>query len=725
MADFLFELFSEEIPARLQASGAEDLKRLVGEALKERGLSYEAAIAWSSPRRLMLHMTGLPLVQPDQREERRGPRVNAPSEAVEGFLKSLGWTDPQALEIREDPKGKGAFYTAVIERKGEATPVCLAQILPTLIRRFPWPKSMRWGAASERSDALRWIRPLHSILALWCPDPETSEIIPFTLDGIASGRITYGHRFMAPQPIAVRHFEDYREALERAFVILDPERRHQIIQHEAQTLAMAQGLTWVEDEALLEELVGLAEYPMMLLGKFDAAFLKMPPELLQLTIRTHQKSFVLRGKDGQLAPFFLLMSHLQPRDGGALITAGYSRVVHARLTDALYFWTTDRQSLPDYARASPALPPLDQRLEKIRTLAIIFHARLGTQTARIERLRRLAGRIAPLFEVNPPQAERAALLCKADLVTEVVAEFPELQGVMGRAYAQDQGEASDVCWAIEDHYKPQGPRDQLPRNPTGLLLALVDKCDLLVGFWMIGEKPTGSKDPYALRRAALGLIRIILEKNVRLPLRSILKQAAQLYEVSPKEASVLGTSLQMDAALLEDLLTFILERLKIYKKEMGVPHDVIEAVLILDEQSDLVMLVRRLEILQAFLETEAGLSVLAVYRRAANILRAEAKKESAEIGEGVYDPGLFQHEEEENLAQVLSKAQIRVQEALAREEFQEALDSLHALSPVVEAFFTSVTVNAEQQDLRRNRLRLLAHLCTLMHRVADFSKIAR
>ncbi|PPC93508.1 MAG: glycine--tRNA ligase subunit beta, partial [Methylocystis sp.] len=502
MSDLLLELFSEEIPARMQRQAADDLKRLVTNALVDRGLTYEGAVAYATPRRLALQVVGLPSRQPDIREERKGPRVGAPEAAVAGFLKSAGLASLDQATIAKDKKG-AEFYLAVIERAGAETIDVLAEILPAIIKSFPWPKSMRWGAASERGDSLRWVRPLHSIVATFGPETESPEVVRFEVDGIASGNVTHGHRFLAPQPIRVKRFEDYALSLERAKVVIDAARRRDIILHDAKDLAFAQGLELVEDAGLLEEVAGLVEWPVTLMGAFDESFLSIPPEVIRATIRVNQKCFVLR-EDNALTNRFILVSNIEASDGGATVVAGNERVIAARLSDAKFFYETDLKT-----RLEDRLPKLD---------AIVFHEKLGTQGERVKRIAALAKELAPIVGADDFLAERAAMLCKADLVSEMVGEFPELQGLMGRYYAAAQGEDASVAAAIEEHYKPQGPGDRIPTDPTSIAVALADKLDTLVGFWAIDEKPTGSKDPYALRRAALGVIRIVLENELRLQL---------------------------------------------------------------------------------------------------------------------------------------------------------------------------------------------------------------
>lgn len=525
MADFLLELFSEEIPARMQTQAADDLKRLVTDALVEQGLSFEGAVSFATPRRLALHIAGLPERQQDRREVKKGPRVGAPEAAVQGFLKSAGLASLEEARIEVEPK-KGEFYVAVIEHPGRGTAELLAEILPGIFRSFPWPKSMRWGAASAAPEALRWVRPLHSIVATFGPETEETEIVAFSLDGITAGNRTRGHRFMAPESFGVRRFDDYVSALEKAKVVLDPERRRDIILFDAQSLAYAQGLELVVDMALLEEVAGLVEWPVVLMGEFDSAFLAIPPEVIRATIRANQKCFVLRDPaTGGLANKFILTANIVAPDGGQAIAAGNGRVVRARLSDAKFFYDTDLQM-----KLEDRLPKLDD---------IIFHEKLGSQGERVKRLMLLAGTLAPLIGADAIAATRAAKLAKADLTSEMVGEFPELQGLMGKYYALAQGEPEEIAGAIEDHYKPQGPSDRIPTDTVAIAVALADKFDTLIGFFAIDERPTGSKDPFALRRATLGIIRLILENELRLP---ILKIAAQVLSIFARMSEAIQES---------------------------------------------------------------------------------------------------------------------------------------------------------------------------------------
>ncbi|SFE67419.1 glycine--tRNA ligase subunit beta [Methylobacterium sp. 13MFTsu3.1M2] len=697
MPDLLLELRSEEIPARMQRRAAEDLKKLVTDALVARGFLYEGARAFSTPRRLALHIAGLPARGEAVREERRGPRVGAPEAAVQGFLKGAGLTSLDQATTVTDPK-KGEFYLAVIERPGRETLDVLAELLPEIVKSFPWPKSMRWGAASAEPGSLRWVRPLQSIVATFGPETETPEVVPVSVAGIAAGTVTYGHRFLAPEAIEVRRFDDYIQALERAKVILDADRRKDVVLHDARDLAFARGLDLVEDEGLLEEVSGLVEWPVVLMGSFDASFLDIPAEAIRATIRANQKCFVLRkGGSEDLAPAFILVSNLVATDGGQAITAGNERVVRARLSDAKFFWETDKAT-----RLEDRLPKLD---------SIVFHEKLGTQGERIARIAALAKDLAPLVGADPALAERAARLAKADLVTEMVGEFPELQGLMGRKYAALQGEHDSVCAAIEEHYKPLGPSDRVPTDPVSIAVALADKLDTLAGFWAIDEKPTGSKDPFALRRAALGVIRLILDRGLRLRL---------LEQVGAADRGLAGRA----GADARDLLGFLADRLKVYLRDQGARHDLIDAVFALSGQDDLLMVVRRVEALGQFLDTEDGKNLLAGYKRAANILRIEEKKDGRAY-DSAPDAALAAAGEpaERALAEALAKARETASASIAREDFAGAMQALSTLRAPVDAFFQDVTVNAPDAKLRENRLALLNALRAATREVAEFAKI--
>ena len=501
MPDLLLELFSEEIPARMQGKAADDLKKLVTDALVEAGLVYEGARAFVTPRRLALTVQGVPAKQPDVKDEKKGPRVGAPEQAIAGFLKAAGFTSIDQAKVQPDKKGD--FYVAVIDKPGRDAIAVISEIIPRVVRQFPWPKAMRWGAASAKPGALQWVRPLHAIVATFGPETEDPEVLSFDVEGVAVGNTTYGHRFMAPGAITVKHIHDYEKKLLDAKVVIDPQRRQEIILTDAKNLAFAQGYELVEDQGLLAEVAGLVEWPVVLMGSFDTDFLSIPGEVIRATIRNNQKCFVVRDpKTGKLANKFILTANIEATDGGKAIIAGNERVIRARLSDAKFFYDTDLKT------------KLEDRLPKFEQ--IVFHEKLGTQAERIARIERLAAKLAPLVGADVEKTKRAARLAKADLLTEVVGEFPEVQGLMGRYYAQAQGEDAAVAQAIEDHYKPAGPNDRVPSDPVSIAVALADKIDMLVGFWSIDEKPTGSKDPFALRRAALGIIRIVLDNSLRL-----------------------------------------------------------------------------------------------------------------------------------------------------------------------------------------------------------------
>ena len=785
MPDLLLELFSEEIPARMQAKAADDLRKLVTDRLVDAGLVYEGAKAFVTPRRLTLWVQGIPIQQPDVREEKKGPRVGAPAAALQGFLKAAGLTSIDQAQVQSDPK-KGDFYIARIERSGRAASAVLCEILPAIVRTFPWPKSMRWGEGT-----LQWVRPLHTIVATFGPETEEPQVLPFAIDGIAAGNVTHGHRFLAPQAITVRRLDDYAAALEKAKVVLDPARRRDMILADSRNLAFAQGFELVEDAGLLAEVAGLVEWPVVLMGAFEEDFLSIPPEVIRTTVRANQKCFVLtkgegalpsplwggvggggdaneggdasigitptpalqadlphKGEGKMLAPRFILVANTEASDGGKAIIAGNERVIRARLSDAKFFYETDLKT------------PLEERVTKLSD--IVFHEKLGTQVERVERIERLARRIAELIGADANATARAARLAKADLVTEMVGEFPELQGLMGKYYALAQGESESVARAIEDHYKPVGPSDRVPADPVAIAVALADKLDTLVGFWAIDEKPTGSKDPYALRRAALGIIRIVLENELRLPLLPIidfaskpvlgrgyyLARAKDLLEIeslasrlvsdvlrrwTEKIAVVTGAEepVPADAAseadmkastLAKDLLVFLGERLKVQLRDQGARHDLVDAVFALPGHDDLLLVARRVEALGRFLETEDGANLLAGYRRATNILRIEEKKDSQSY-HGRPFPELYAQDEERELAAANQATKQEAEAAVAHDDFAGAMSALSKLRPHVDAFFDKVTVNADKPDLRENRLKLLNEIREATRSVADFSRI--
>ncbi|OYR10897.1 glycine--tRNA ligase subunit beta [Brucella grignonensis] len=763
MPDLLLELFSEEIPARMQRKAAGDFKKMITDGLVEAGLTYEATTAYWTPRRLTLDIRGLTVRSKDVHEDVKGPSVTAPEQAIVGFLKKVGLTDVSQAHVHSDPK-KGDFYVAHLTKPGRAAEEVIAELVPQTIRNFPWPKSMRWGAASSKPGALRWVRPLQSILCTFGPETEETVVVDFDVDGIKSGNVTYGHRFLSDgQAIKVRRFEDYVDKLEKAFVVLDAERRKEIISQDANNLAFASGLELVEDAGLLEEVSGLVEWPVVLMGEFEEEFLAIPPEVIQLTIRVNQKCFVTRkqGETEALSNKFILVSNIAARDGGTEIAYGNGKVVRARLSDALYFWHTDQHDLPDLDKLLASgekfdldlKKPLDQRMARLDALNVTFHAKLGTQGARVERIRELASQIAPLVGADPKLAARAAVLAKADLTTEVVGEFPELQGAMGRKYALLQGEDESVATALEEHYKPQGPSDFVPKNPVAVAVALADKLDTLVGFWAIDEKPTGSKDPFALRRAALGVIRLVLSQDWKFPLLPLLRSAyAALKEgqvqrklrefeaklADEKSGDVDGEqdvdnalrNLETQARaeieanaepLLADLLSFLHDRFKVHLKEDGARHDAIDAVLTSDADN-LLLVARRLEALIVFINEEDGKNLLAGTKRAANILAAEEKK-GTKVAQSV-DAALLKLDEEKALYAAVTLAAQEAEEAIAREDFGGAMLALAKLRGPVDTFFEKVLVNDEDENVRANRLALLEQIRTATSKVADFSKIA-
>jgi len=677
MPDFLLELFSEEIPARMQRAAAKDLERLVVGALADRGLMFEGTRALAGPRRLTLAIAGLPAKQPDTSEERKGPRVGAPEKAIEGFLRSAGVSLDQCAKQSD---AKGEFYVAVVKRTGRATADVLAEILPETIGKLPWPKSMRWTEA-----ATRWVRPLRAIVCTF-----DGEIVSFEFAGVQSGNRTFGHRFLSPGPVEVRRFEDYEDKLRAAHVVLDGTERKDIILHEATQKAFACGLELIDDEGLLDEVAGLAEWPVVFMGRIEDQFMDVPAEILQTSMRTHQKYFSLRdAATGKLAPRFIVVAGTVASDGGEKIVAGNERVLRARLSDAKFFWDQDKKRT------------LESRVQDLKK--IVFHAQLGTQYERVERIEALAGEIAKMIGADVARARRAARLCKADLTTGVVGEFPELQGVMGRYYALHDGEDAEVADAIRDHYKPVGPSDSVPNLPVSVAVALADKIDTLGQFFAIGQKPTGSGDPFALRRAALGIIRTVLASGIRLPLLAIL----------PREAKV---------DVVREIGEFYADRLKVVLREKGTRHDLVDAVFAQSFDGDLVRLVSRVDALQAFLKTDDGANLLAGYRRAANILKIEEKKDAR-----TYDAAplraFFGELEERSLWSALESVSARVSEELNREDFVAAMRAMAELRGPVDAFFEKVKVNDADPKVRENRLLLLSSLRRELHQVADFSKI--
>ena len=695
MAELLVELLSEEIPARMQARAAEDFKRLVTLGLAKARLDFTAAQAFVTPRRLVLVVEGLPERQPDVAEERKGPRVGAPQGAIDGFLKATGLASIAQAKVQES--GKGSFYFAVRQIPGQPARDALPAVLTAAITQMPWPKSMRWG-----SGTFRWVRPLHSVLAILDGEP-----LPWSIDCGGDGAIeviatdaTQGHRFLAPDEMPVSSFGDYRRKLSAANVIIDPAERRRLIEDRAKAIAAAEGLTLKADAGLLDEVTGLVEWPVVLMGRIDEAFMDLPPEVLTTAMRAHQKYFALLDGEGRLAPRFIVVANMETPDEGRTVVAGNERVLRARLSDAKFFWDQDRKQ------------PLAARVEKLSER--VFHARLGSDLTRTERLESLARDLAHYTGADPDLCARAARLSKADLTTGLVGEFPELQGIMGRYYALNDGEQGDVADAIAQHYAPLGPSDRCPTAPVAVTVALADKLDTLVGFFGIGEKPTGSGDPYALRRAALGVIRLIVENGVRVGLRDALMRAAAGYA-----AGVLQTE---PALLAEDLLAFFADRLKVHLREQGVRHDLIAAVFATGSEDDLVRLLARVEALRGFLNTEDGANVLIAYRRASNIVRIEENRESVSYG-GAVDPALFVQPEETHLHNELTNAHEGIAAALTAERFGEAMSILARLRAPVDAFFDRVTVNCGDAGMRGNRLRLLSQIRAALGDVADFSQI--
>ncbi|HTK36473.1 MAG TPA: glycine--tRNA ligase subunit beta [Caulobacteraceae bacterium] len=739
MPQLLLELFSEEIPARMQAQAARDLERMAKDALTGAGLAFESLRTFAGPRRLTLAVEGLPLAQEDRVEERKGPRANAPDQALQGFLRSTGLTRDQLVE-------RDGVLFASIARPGQPTPVIVAEMVEAIVRAFPWPKSMRWGSGS-----LRWVRPLQRILCVF-----DGKTVPFEIEGIASGDLSEGHRFMGEDraPFAAHSFDAYAQGLAGHFVVLDVAERRRRILDGARAACAAKGLELVEDEGLLDEVSGLAEWPAPILGDMDPDFLDLPPEVIRTSMRTHQKYFAVRDPKvaGRLAPHFLVVANIEASDGGALVAAGNARVLSARLNDARFFWDEDRKV------------SLESRLERLK--GVTFHAKLGTMAERVERITVLAQEIAPLVGADPKLAAIAARLAKADLATGMVGEFPELQGIMGGYYARmepfrhvstaelreaepdgsedplsstdqlqltqtgraggtwyeglDRGQVDAVADAVRDHYRPAGPNDAVPTAPASVAVALADKLDTLVGFFAVDEKPTGSKDPYALRRAALGVIRIVVEAGYRVPLKSVL--VAHDERTSPAGGPRVRVIHGGACKEVQDLLAFFADRLKVLLRDQGKRHDLVDAVFALGDD-DLVRIVARVEALDAFLSTEDGANLLAGYRRAVNILKAETKKNPDESYTGAVDPARLVLSQEKALAEAVAKARGVLDREVAAENFAGAMTALAALRKPVDDFFDKVLVNDPEQAVRLNRLRLLSQVRDAAGQVADFSLI--
>ena len=702
MADLLIELFSEEIPARMQAKAADDLKRMMTAALKDAGLAIETADVYATPRRLALSVTGLPTATPDTSEERRGPRADAPEQAIAGFLRGAGVAQEDLVE-REDKKG--TFLYAVIEQNGRATADVVAEALEHTIRNFPWPKSQRWGTGS-----LKWVRPLHSILCLL-----DGAVVEMDVDGFKAGDSTCGHRFMAPGAFSVAGIADYKQKLLDHKVILDPARRQTLIRDTAQTLASAAGLELVEDAGLFAEVAGLVEWPVPMIGSFDANFLEVPEEVLQLTMKKDQKYFVTRDPaTGRLANRFIFTANIEPSDDGSAVIGGNERVLAARLADAQFFYEQDlKHKLEDNLRA------LND---------IVFHKDLGTVAERVERIKKLSRYLADIIPgCGADEAERAASLCKADLVSGMVYEFPEVQGVMGRYYALEQGESDAVADAIRDHYAPLGPNDECPSAPVSVAVALAEKLDTLVGFFGIDHKPTGSKDPFALRRAALGVIRLVTENGIRISLAETVLTARRPLQQSgailvQDAAPALGAGAKShDQIGVFDLLAFFGDRLKVQQRDKGTRHDLVDAVFAKGDD-DLVRILKRVSALSAFLESDDGANLLAGYKRAANILKIEEKKDGKAYDQPV-DIDALGSDEAEALSGALARAKETAENALISEDFEAAMAALSSLRAPIDAFFDNVKVNDDDAAVRANRLALLSEIRSAVNTVADFSLI--
>jgi glycyl-tRNA synthetase beta chain len=719
MADLLIELFSEEIPARMQARAADDLRKLVTDGLVEAGLTYAGAAAFATPRRLTLSVEGLTAESRAVHQERKGPAVGAPEAALAGFLRSTGLTQDQLVK-RDDKKGQVWF--AVIEKPGRKAEAIVAELLEATVRNFPWPKSMRWGSGS-----LRWVRPLHSIICLLTTEAG-AQVVPLTIDGIAAGNVTRGHRFMSAGDITVSSFDDYEAKLKRAKVSLRAEDRAAMIWHDATTQAFALGLEVVEDKGLLTEVAGLVEWPVVLMGQIGAQFLDLPPEVLQTSMREHQKFFSVRNPRTGRIERFVTVANIETPDHGATIIAGNGKVLTARLSDAKFFYDNDLR----VARAG--MEEWTQGLSRVT-----FHNKLGSQADRVARIAALAREIAPMVGADPDLTEQAARVAKADLRSAMVGEFPELQGLMGRYYALAAGMPAEVAAACEEHYAPLGPSDDVPVAPVSVAVALADKIDMLAGFWAIDEKPTGSKDPFALRRAALGVVRLVLGNGVQLNLAPTLlanldrcdDATSKVQEVADNQnlgvnlgrprLSVYAEGTRLDPRL-DDLLAFFHDRLKVFLKDQGVPHDVIDACLAMPGIDDLTLLVKRAKALAAFLRTDDGTNLLQGFKRANNILTQAEEKDGVEYSYGA-DVKYAEYPEEVALFTALDTAEAAIKPAMDAEDFAAAMTSMAALRAPIDAFFNVAQVNSDKQVIRRNRLNLLSRIRTICLSVADLTLV--
>ncbi|MGB7240665.1 MAG: glycine--tRNA ligase subunit beta [Sulfitobacter sp.] len=699
MPDLLIELFSEEIPARMQIRAAEDLKKLVTNGLVEAGLTYASAAAFSTPRRLTLTVEGMLPGSPTTIEERKGPKVGAPEKAIEGFLRGAGVSRDQLTEM-DTPKGP--VLMARIEKPGRPAADIVAQVLEQAVRNFPWPKAMRWGSGS-----LRWVRPLQRILCL-ISDDDGAQVVPMDIDGIQAGDVTCGHRFLAPNAICVTGFEDYAAKLKRAFVVLDPAERKEAIWHDATTQAFANGLEVVEDAGLLAEIAGLVEWPVVLMGKIDADFLELPPEVLQTSMREHQKFLSVRNPKSGRIERFITVANRETADDGATILAGNQKVLSARLADAKFFWENDLRI------AKSDMSVWVKALENVT-----FHNKLGTQAELINRMAVLARELAPLVGADPDDAEEAARLAKADLSSEMVYEFPELQGLMGRYYIKAAGKSDAIAAAAQDHYAPLGPSDDVPTAPVSIAVALAEKIDKLTGFWAIDEKPTGSKDPFALRRAALGVIRILVENDLSLTLTPGFSQAFAAHKV------------EVNAKMCDSLLAFLHDRLKVYLKDQGIRHDVIDACISIPESApvgatpnsdDINLLVKRARALSETLATDDGENLLQSFKRANNILTQAEDKDGVEYSYGG-DVKFAEVDEERALFAALDAAEAKIKPAMATQDFGTAMSAMAALRAPLDAFFEAVQVNSDNPTVRRNRLNLLSQVRQICAGVADLTRI--
>lgn len=684
MPDLLIELFSEEIPARMQKRAAQDLKKLVTDGLVEAGLTYSAAGVFSTPRRLTLSIEGLLAQSPPQKEERKGPKTDAPQAAIDGFLRATG-VNIDALEPRDDKKGQ--VYFAVVSKPGRPAAAIVAEVLEGAIRTFPWPKSMRWGTGS-----LRWVRPLHRILCLLC-DEGGSEIVPLSVDHITASNITEGHRFLAPTPFSVKGFDDYSQKLARAFVVLDPETRAQSIWHDATTQAFALGLEVVEDAGLLAEVAGLVEWPVVLMGEIGIDFLALPAEVLQTSMREHQKFFSVKNPKTGRIERFITVANNAPQDGGTLILKGNQKVLSARLSDAKFFWENDLRRIQ-----ANGLEGMGAGLS-----AVTFHNKLGSQAERVARIATLAAHLAPMMYVDPERAILAAKVAKADLQSAMVGEFPELQGTMGSYYARVQNLPPEVAQCCKDHYAPLGPQDAVPDDALALVVGLADKIDTLTSFWAIGEKPTGSKDPFALRRATLGIIRIILTKDLHLNLRGLFTHANTL-------------------ANADDLLSFFHDRLKVYLRDQGIRHDIIDACLVGVGNDDLLQVTRRAQALAAGLQTDDGENLRQAFLRANNILAQAEAKDGVEYSYGA-DPKFAENDIERAVFTALDHAEPLIAKAIHSQDFISSMAYMAALREPLDAFFTGLQINSDNAIIRRNRLNLLHRIRSTCGQLADLSKV--